>query len=43
LDIILYSKEQIQKENTAMGNIDPNNEVDYDYGIVAIKLLNEAK
>jgi hypothetical protein len=43
LDIILYSKEQIKKENNALGNIDPNSDVDYDYGIVSVKLLNEGK
>ena len=37
LDFILYSKEQIQKENAAMGNVDPNKDVDYDFGIVSIK------
>jgi hypothetical protein len=41
LDIILYSKEQIQKENQAMGNTDPNGEVDYDYGIISVKPQNE--
>jgi hypothetical protein len=37
LDIILYSKEQIQKENLAMGNVDPNVEIDYQYGIISVK------
>lgn len=37
LDIILYSKDQIQKENEAMGNTDPNKDISYDYGIVSIK------
>lgn len=37
LDIILYSKDQIQKENEAMGNTDPNKDIDYDWGIVSIK------
>ncbi|KRX08564.1 hypothetical protein PPERSA_13045 [Pseudocohnilembus persalinus] len=37
LDFILYSKEQIQKETEAMGNEDPNKDIDYDYGVVSIK------
>ena len=37
LDIILYSKEQIQKENEAMNNVDPHSEVDYEYGIISVK------
>ena len=37
LDIILYSKEQVQAENAAMGTTDPNAEVDYDYGIIWVK------
>ncbi len=37
LDIILYSKEQIAKENDAMNNEDPNKEIDYDYGIISVK------
>lgn len=37
LDIILYSKEQIQQENASMGSEDPNKEIDYDWGIVSIK------
>jgi hypothetical protein len=37
LDIILYSKEQIQKENAAMQNTDPNESIDYDYGIISVK------
>eukprot|EP00825_Cyclidium_porcatum_P023077 TRINITY_DN25392_c0_g1_i2.p3 TRINITY_DN25392_c0_g1~~TRINITY_DN25392_c0_g1_i2.p3 ORF type:complete len:128 (+),score=19.56 TRINITY_DN25392_c0_g1_i2:119-502(+) len=37
LDLILYSKEQIQKENQAMKNIDPNKDIEYEYGIVSIK------
>jgi hypothetical protein len=41
LDIILYSKEQIQIENAAMGNQDPNQVVDYDYGIISVKPQNE--
>ena len=40
LDIILYSKEQIQKENLAMNNTDPNSEIDYDYGIISVKPQN---
>jgi len=41
LDIILYSKEQIQKENAAMNKVDPNAEIDYDWGIVSVKPQNE--
>ena len=37
LDIILYSKAQIQLENEAMGTNDPNAHLDYDYGVVYIK------
>ena len=37
LDIILYSKEQITKENEAMGGVDKNIDVEYDYGIISIK------
>lgn len=37
LDLILYSKAQVQKENESMGNKDPNADVDYDFGIVSIK------
>lgn len=37
LDLILYSKEQIQEENKAMGSTDPNAAVDYDYGIISVK------
>lgn len=37
LDLILYSKEQVQAENKAMGSVDPNAELDYDFGIVSIK------
>ena len=37
LDIILYSKEQIIKENEAMGSVDKNIDVPYDYGIISIK------
>ena len=37
LDIILYSKQQIIKENAAMNNEDPNKDVDYDYGIISVK------
>ena len=37
LDVILYSKEQIQKENAAMNTEDPNKHIDYDYGIISIK------
>jgi hypothetical protein len=37
LDIILYSREQIQKENEAMGNQDPNKDYEYEYGIISVK------
>lgn len=37
LDIILYSKEQIAKENAAMGNTDPNQDINYEYGIISVK------
>ena len=37
LDIILYSKAQITEEVKAIGNTDPNAEIDYDYGIVSVK------
>jgi hypothetical protein len=40
LDIILYSKEQITIENKAMGNIDPNENIDYEYGIISVKPQN---
>lgn len=41
LDIILYSKEQITKENEAMGNTDPNANIDYEYGIISVKPQEE--
>ena len=37
LDLILYSKAQIELENCAMGTEDLNKDIDYDYGIVWIK------
>jgi hypothetical protein len=37
LDIILYSKEQIQKEDESMGNEDVNKDIDYEYGIISVK------
>lgn len=37
LDVILYSKEQITKENESMENEDDNKDIDYDYGIISIK------
>ena len=37
LDIILYSKDQIIKENVAQGREDPNINVEYDYGIISVK------
>lgn len=40
LDIILYSKAQIQVENAAMGNEEPNKEIDYEYGIISVKPQN---
>jgi hypothetical protein len=40
LDIILYSKEQIHKENAAMGNEDPSADIDYEYGIISVKPQN---
>ena len=43
LDIILYSREQIQKENSATGAQNPNSEVEYDWGIVSIKAQDVAK
>ena len=36
LDVILYSKEQIEKEDEAMGNKEKIKE-DYEYGIISIK------
>jgi hypothetical protein len=41
LDIILYSKEQIHKENLAMGNQDPSADIDYEYGIISVKPQND--
>ena len=40
LDIILYSKEQIGKENEAMGETNEHKDVDYDYGIISVKAQN---
>ena len=37
LDIILYSKEQVQKECQAMGNVDPHIDIDYHWAIVSVK------
>ncbi len=37
LDIILYSYDQVQKENESMGQKDPNASLNYDYGIVSVK------
>ena len=37
LDIILYSREQIIKENESTGMPDPHKDLDYDYGIVSVK------
>ena len=36
LDVILYTKEQIDKENQAMGKTVPTT-ADYEYGIISIK------
>jgi len=41
LDIILYSKEQIIKENESTGMPDPHADIDYDYGIVSVKPQDE--
>lgn len=40
LDIILYSKEQIQKTNLAMKIVDPNDDIDYEWRVVFIKPQN---
>ena len=37
LDVILYTKDQIQRENEAMGNEDGNKDIDYEWGIISIK------
>jgi hypothetical protein len=37
LDIILYSREQIRKENEAMGNAHLNDVTDAPWGIVSVK------
>ncbi|CAD8143254.1 unnamed protein product [Paramecium octaurelia] len=41
LDIILYSKEQITKENKSQGVEDIHGEIDYDFGIISIKPQDE--
>ena len=41
LDLILYSKEQIQKECLAMGQEDEHKDIDYEYGIISVKFENE--
>ena len=41
LDIILYSKQQVQMEKEAMATADPNADLDYEYGIVSIKPQDE--
>lgn len=41
LDIILYSYDQIQQENAAMGNTDPNKDLQYEWGVVGIKPQDE--
>ena len=37
LDLILYSKEQVQIEDKVMGYNDPNEHLDYDFGIISVK------
>lgn len=39
LDLILYSREQIIKENTAMGN--PISDEDFEWGLISVKGQNE--
>lgn len=39
LDLILYSREQIVKENTAMGN--PISDEDFEWGLISVKGQNE--
>ena len=41
LDLILYSKAQIQAENAAMQSQDPHADIPYEYGIVAVKPQDE--
>jgi len=41
LDLILYSKAQIQVENEAMSTSDPHAGVDYEYGIISVKPQDE--
>ncbi|CAK60305.1 unnamed protein product (macronuclear) [Paramecium tetraurelia] len=41
LDIILYSKEQITKENKSQGVEDIHGQIDYDFGIISIKPQDE--
>jgi Protein of unknown function (DUF3228) len=41
LDLILYSREQIQKENESMGKENPGQEETAPWGIVSIKAQNE--
>ena len=43
LDLILYSKEQIQKENEALGQEDPNKDIDYEYGVISVKFEDEPR
>ena len=43
LDIILYSKAQIQEECKAMGNTDPNLSIPYEWGIISVKAQDEAE
>lgn len=41
LDIILYSKDQVQEETKALKEEDPNKDIDYDYSIISIKAQNQ--
>ena len=41
LDVILYSREQIKKENEAMGNEDVTEEDSIPWGIISVKSQDE--
>lgn len=41
LDLILYSKEQVQEENKDMGTEDPNKDIDYDYALISVKAQDQ--
>eukprot|EP00007_Cunea_sp_BSH-02190019_P010290 CAMPEP_0174242694 /NCGR_PEP_ID=MMETSP0417-20130205/28782_1 /TAXON_ID=242541 /ORGANISM="Mayorella sp, Strain BSH-02190019" /LENGTH=197 /DNA_ID=CAMNT_0015322117 /DNA_START=154 /DNA_END=744 /DNA_ORIENTATION=+ len=41
LDVILYSRDQIEKESAAMGTAPPTYEHDYEWGIISIKAQME--